>query len=148
VVVHAGTQLNFGLAVEYNGEFVGYITDESVFDRADKQMLGRIVYEEYVRPNDVIPKFSMAIVDKENLMSVNDLTNALIQASGNELQEAYGLYVADSFVGAAAEEVQITGLLNGILDSYRTEASDETVEFVKTVEIREGLYPLSYCGGD
>ncbi len=146
-VVSIGTHLSFGLKVEYNGEVIGYITDESVFDKADNQMLGRIVYEEYKQPTDKIPTFSIAVIKNKELTSVNDLTNALIKASGNELEEAYGLYVADTFLGADTDRTRIAALLESILAKYRTGVENETVQFVKTVEIREGLYPLTSVVG-
>lgn len=142
-VVSYTMNLTFALKVEYNGEFVGYITDESVFDEAEAQMRGRIVFEEYIRPDDTIPRFTMAVVDDRELLDSNGLTNELIQASGNELSEAYGLYVADKFLGAVADRQLLVDLLESVKDQYRTGDPDESVEFVKEVEIRDGLYPVT-----
>lgn len=142
-VITVLTQINFGLALGYNGEFVGYIADESVFNRAEKQMQGRIVYEDYIPPSDHMPEFKTAIVDSNELITVNELTNRLIMASGNEITEASGLYVDNAFQGAVKDERLIAGMLDALLDAHRTGDETETVEFVQNVEIRSGLYPVS-----
>lgn len=142
-VVGYTMNMTFALSVEYNGEFVGYIMNESVFQDAETQMRGRIVFEEYIRPADTIPRFSVAIVDNRQVLDINGLTDELIKASGNELAEASGLYVADRFMGAVADKRLLVELLESIKNQYRTGDPDETVEFVKEVEIRDGLYPVT-----
>lgn len=141
------TQLSFGLSLGYNGEFVGYIADESVFNRAEKQMQGRIVYEDYIPPSDHNPEYKMAIIDTADLITVNELTNRLIMASGNEITEASGLYIDNAFQGAVKDERLIAGMLDGLLDAHRTGDETETVQFVQNVEIRSGLYPTSSITG-
>lgn len=142
-VVFQITQMRFGLEVQYNGETIGLIADESVYNRADIQMKGRIIYEDYIPPSDNIPSYSMVLTKPENLTTVNELTNRLIKASGNELSEAFGLYVDDAFQGAVTDKPQLDGLLDGLLDEHRTGDPTETVEFVQNVEIRSGLYPVT-----
>lgn len=82
---------------------------------------------------------------RKNLLSEDELTDALIRASGNELTEATGLYVEDKFFGAVEDRTRLLKLLDNIKDQYRSEEYDptETVEFVKEVEARDGLYPVS-----
>ena len=121
------------------------IADESVFSNAEKQMLGRIVFEDYIKPDNAVPEFTIAMLNRENLLSEDELTDALIKASGNELTEATGLYVNDKFFGAVEDRTRLLALLDGIKDQYRSEEYDptETVEFVKEVEARDGLYPVT-----
>jgi len=135
--------INFALKVTYNGESIAYIKDESIFEEAQKQMEGRIIFEEYIRPDDAIPQFSIAMVKENKVSNSNELTNLLIKSSGNELGEAYGLYVDDKFMGAVTDRRLIEQSLEQLLNSYRTEDPTEAVEFVQSTEIRGGLYPLS-----
>ncbi|PWM25939.1 MAG: hypothetical protein DBX44_01315 [Oscillospiraceae bacterium] len=55
------------------------------------------------------------------------------------------MYVNDKFFGAVEDRTRLLALLDGIKDQYRSEEYDptETVEFVKEVEARDGLYPVT-----
>ncbi|MEG2174111.1 MAG: peptidoglycan DD-metalloendopeptidase family protein [Oscillospiraceae bacterium] len=143
VVLGVTLHMNFALEVVYNGESIGYIADESVFEDAEKEVLKRIVLEDYIRPADTIPQFAIAIVQKDRISDSNIMTNQIIQASGNELSEATGLYIDDKFLGAVTSSASLNRVLSSVKDKYRTDAPNETVEFVKEVEQRSGLYPLT-----
>ncbi|MEG2204122.1 MAG: M23 family metallopeptidase, partial [Oscillospiraceae bacterium] len=143
-VVNVTLHMNFALQVKYNGETVGYISDESVFDRAEKEVLKRIVFEDYIRPEDTVPEFSVSVVKKDQIIDEYELTNQLIQASGNELAEATGLYIDGEFKGAVKSREAIAAVLDEMKAPFRTEGDEgETVEFVKEVSLVDGLYPLT-----
>jgi len=147
-VVHNTLDKTFALHVEYNGNDVGYILNESVYEMAERQMRGRIAFEDYIRPADAIPHYTIAAVDEDLLLDVNKLTDELIRASGNELGEATGLYIDDEFISAATDGDEIRDMLEAMLEPYRSSNSaNETVSFVKDVELVEGLYPLSSIRG-
>ncbi len=147
-VVHTTLDKTFALHLEYNGNDVGYILDESVYEKAEMQMRGRIVFEDYIRPKDAIPHYTIAAVDESRLLDVNTLTDELIRASGNELDEATGLYIDGEFISAATDGDEIRDMLEAMLEPYRSSNSaNETVSFVKDVELVEGLYPLSSIRG-
>ena len=135
------SNLTFALSVEYNGQFVGYVTDESELIAANQKMRERIVFEEYEYPEDAVPKYTLTIVSRSSVNTEEELTDNLIASSGSELTEAYGLYVADKFVGASYDDEEIESLLETIKDEYRTGDPDEVVEFTDPVTIKEGLYP-------
>lgn len=147
LVINGTLNMTFALRVFYNGEEIGYIANEAVFENAEKQMLGRIVFEDYIKPEDNMPEFTIAAVRQAELLSEDSLTDELIKASGNELAQATGLYVDDRFLGAVRERRQLISLLESVKDQYRTVEDDddtyEVVEFVKDVEARDGLFPLS-----
>ena len=147
LVINGTLNMTFALRLNYNGEEIGYIADESIFENAQKQMLGRIVFEDYIKPEDNMPQFTIAAVRKAELLTEDSLTDELIKASGNELAQATGLYVDNRFLGAVRERRQLISLLEDIKDQYRTSDEDdetyEVVDFVKNVEARDGLYPVS-----
>ena len=145
LVINGALNMTFALRVFYNGEEIGYIADESVFENAEKQMLGRIVFEDYIKPEDSMPEFTIAAVRAQELLSEDRLTDELIKASGNELVQATGLYVDNRFLGAITERRQLLSLLESIKNQYRSDDEDanEIVEFVKDVEARDGLYPVT-----
>ncbi len=135
--------LNFALAVEYNGDHIGYIKNESVFFSAQENMMERIINEEYVRPDNTIPRFSLAVVDEDQLTDVDTLANRLISASGNVLETAEGIYIGDKFMGATTNGDYLLLYLDSVLDQYRTGASNETITFIQKVQVKKGLYPVT-----
>lgn len=145
VVINSTLNMTFALKVDYNGEEIGYISDESVYEKAEKQMLGRIVFEDYIKPENSVPRFTITAVRADQLISEDELTDKLIQASGNELAEAAGLYIDDRFYGAVSERRALVRILDSVKDRFRSDDPDveERIDFIKNVEVRNGLYPVS-----
>ena len=133
------------LKIEYNGEDLGYILDEAVFNEAESAMKGRIINETYIKPKDIVPQFELSAVEPDQLLSVDELTNKLIRASGNKIEEATGLYIQNRFISAVRDGDGLLDFLNGMLEKYSEDGMDvtTTVQFVKKVEIKKGLYPVS-----
>ena len=136
------SQLTFGLIVEYDGATLGSIKHEQVYDSAEKQLMQRVLFEE---GDDVqiVPKFTLAVVNKNSFMTSDQITDKLIEASSSVIDEASGLYVDDTLIGAVKEKDELEKALNDILDKYKSDDPDEIVGFVKDVQIKEGLYPVS-----
>ena len=142
-LIHENTNLQFALEGDYNDKMIGYIEKESDFDESEKIMQSRIVYEEYQPPLDTVPKYTLKVIDEEELSTVNEIADELIAASGNEITEASGLYVDGVFYGAVEDAAPIRALLDSMLDQYRTGSENERVDFVQDVELSKGLYLLS-----
>ncbi|MEF9983207.1 MAG: LysM domain-containing protein, partial [Oscillospiraceae bacterium] len=133
----------YALKVEYNGIDIGYINTESEFYKAEKMMRDRIIHESYQKPLDTVPRFSLEVVDKTSVTSIDDLTNKIISASGNELIEADGLYVDKKFVGALENSSNLFILLDNIIAGNRTGEPSEKVSFIKKIDLKKGLYPIT-----
>ena len=142
-LIHQNTNLQFALEVEYNDKMIGYIAKESDFDESEKMMQSRIVCEEYQPPLDTVPKYTLKVIDKEELSSVNEIVDELIAASSNEITEASGLYVDGTFYGAVENAAPVRALLDSMLNQYRTGDENERVDFVQDVQLSKGLYLLS-----
>lgn len=141
-VVLICSSLTFGLKVEYDGVILGNIKDETVYDTAEKGLMQRILFEEDDEV-EIIPKFSLAVVSEESLLTSDEITDKLIKASSSVIDEASGLYVDGVLVGAVKETKELEDTLNGILAKYATDNDEDIVAFVKDVQIKEGLYPVS-----
>lgn len=144
-VVNMFNSVTYALHVEYNGEDMGYIKDEGVFNTAELAMRERINAEDYISPEDSVPKFEIRIINQEQLVSVDELTNKLIRSSGNELKEAYGLYISDKFVSAVDNGDELLLYLNSMLEKYETPdlGEDAQAQFVKKIQLKPGLYPVT-----
>lgn len=142
-IQHYGSQ-NFMLSVTYDNEEIGYVLDESVFERAQEQVKEKIIYEEYKQPKDSLPEFKVVAVEEDaQPTEVQDLSDRIIISSGNEIKQAGGLYVDDRFVGAVENAQDLLLLLDSIKEPYRTGAEDERVEFINRISVKNGLYPAS-----
>ena len=71
--------LTFGLKVEYDGVILGNIKDETVYDTAEKGLMQRVLFEEDDEV-EIIPKFSLAVVNEESLLTSDEITDKLIEA--------------------------------------------------------------------
>jgi len=136
------SSLTFALSVEYSGRHIGYVNNEAEFEAAQRMMKGRIVMEDYLSPEDTIPRFTLQVVDKQMITGQDELTDKLIEASGNKLEEADGLYVDDKFLGASKDGTALLDMLVSMLDQYKLQP-DDIVRFVKPIKITKGLYPVS-----
>lgn len=134
--------LTFGLKVEYDGVILGNIKDETVYDTAEKGLMQRVLFEEDDEV-EIIPKFSLAVVNEDTLLTSDEITDKLIQASSSVIDEASGLYVDGVLIGAVKEGKELEDTLNDILAKYATGNDDDIVAFVKDVQVKEGLYPVS-----
>ena len=143
VVVSVTLDMTFALEVNYNGETIGYISDEAVFDTAEKEVLKRIAFEDYIMPEQTVPEFKIKPIKDKNLSTEDDITNEIIKASGNELSQATGLYVNNEFIGALSERETLLDILDEVKEPFRTGDPDEQIEFVKDVDCRDGIYPTS-----
>ncbi len=134
--------LTFGLRVEYDGVILGNIKDETVYDTAEKGLMQRVLFEEDDEV-EIIPKFSLAVVKEESLLTSDEITDKLIKASSSVIDEASGLYVDGVLIGAVKEGQELEETLNSILAKYDTGNEKDIIAFVKDVQVKEGLYPVS-----
>ena len=137
------TSLPLALEVEYDGENIGYIMDESVFDEAESMVRNRIIYEKYEEPEDAVPKFTLTVADESQLSDSYAIADQIIQYSGNEIVQADGLYIDDEFVGATTDGDSMMLMLEKLKEPYLEEYPDAKVEFTSKIRVREGLYPVS-----
>lgn len=142
VTVFVFTHLTFGLIVEYDGVVLGNIKHENIYDTAEKQLMQRVLFEED-DDIEIVPKFKLAVVPTNSFLTSDQVTDKLIKASSSVIDEATGLYVDNVLVGAVKEKDKLEETLDSILNQYSTDDEDSIVAFVKDVQIKDGLYPVS-----
>ncbi len=136
-------QFTFALRVEYNGESIGYIAQDSDFYEARDAMLARLINEEYIPPEDTIPTLSLAVAKEKDLLTKEELTDAIMRSSGNELVDASGFYLEGKFLGALEDGNEFLLYMDKVLNNYRTGEEHETVQFTKNIRLEDGVYPVS-----
>jgi len=150
-----------GLEVVYNGEVIGYVSNESEYETAVQTLRSRFITTSSTTLEMQVPQFELvaiapenpvnALADKlirirgveETYTATDELANRMVQASGNAIETAYGLYVDNRFYGAVTDRNFMTTEMRRIIDENSTGNAGERVEFVKKVALRDGLYPES-----
>ena len=138
-IVQYAFSLNFAIGVEYNGQHIGYIQDESVFQETEAKIQSRLVYQSDDQELSYHPRFTLAIVPTGTLMTSAELTDTIISASGTDVVEATGLVIDGKFVGAVKDISAVKEHLDSKLAAAKQSETDR-VEFTKAVEMEEGLY--------
>ncbi len=135
--------LEYGLAFESNGKTLAYITDESVYNKAEQIIRSR-TSAEATDIGNVAPQFSVVPVSSLELTESEDLANIILKNSGQSVYEGYGLYIDGEFVGSTDESDNLLALLEEYREQYREEGDDESkLQFKQRVSLVDGVYPTS-----
>ena len=129
---------NYALAVECNGQVVGYVEDELVFDEARDKVRSRIVLAQD-QGWDVEPTFTLASAD--TVMDVNETADAILMASSDQIQEATGLEMDGQLVAITDGGDELRAYLDSRKAEYeQPDNPNLRVEFVQDVQVVDGLY--------
>ena len=131
--VHTVLNYNYILAVEVNGQNVGYVASETVFDTAREDVQQRIasVGTKEGKTWQVEPTFTLAI--QGDVMDENQMADAILQASSQDIQEGTALYVDGDLVAVTTDGDAVRQTLEEIKAPYED-------EFTKDVELVDGIY--------
>ena len=151
-----------GLAVEYNGQIIGYVNNETEYEEAAQTLKERFIGTDMVNlvktprftlvgmtpegeePRDKLAqRLVLTEVVRGGFSKVSDLADKMVQTSGSDIEQAYGFYVNNRFYGAVTDLNFITSQLEDIQQSSLKGKLDEKIEFTKRISVREGLYPLN-----
>ena len=128
----------FALEVSCNGQVVGYVEDELVFDAAREKVKSRIVLSED-QTWDVEPTFVLA--QSSEVMDNNEMADAILMASADEIQEATGLEIDGQLVAIVSEGDKLREYLDGVKAQYEDPNNPNlVVEFVQDIQTVDGLY--------
>ena len=140
-VVGSASRVDYALEVTSNGEHIGYITDESVLTASQEMLRQRIIHTDGTSENvEISPELSVVAVNSDLVSDEYEMTDSLLRMSNEDIFEAQGLYIDGSFYGAVTDTAMIEEILDSTLDQYRTGAEGEVVSFVKSIELKDGLY--------
>ncbi|MBQ4153267.1 MAG: peptidoglycan DD-metalloendopeptidase family protein [Oscillospiraceae bacterium] len=139
--VHTIASANMMLEVWYEGQLLGYIEKESVYNDAMLMFQQRIIYEEGEEPFQAKPQFRLCMVADDQLVGEEALVDRMVQMSAEDIVEANGIYIGNEFKGAVSDTTQIELAVATLLAQHRTGAKNETVELVRPLKIVAGLYP-------
>lgn len=140
-VVKLASEIEYAISVECNGQVLGYVQEEAVFEQAQKVMQDRITYVAGDETIQVIPKFSVKAVDNDvQVVEVDELADAMIVSADVPIIEAFGFYINGEFKGAVIDKSNIEKTLSDILQSHSTGTPGEVITFVDDYELKSGFY--------
>ena len=140
-VVRFGSGLEYGIAVEYNGHEIGIISAESDFDSAARDVKQRVSYSKNEEALDMSAKLSLRVIsDDDKFITAGQLSDKMIEASDEDLTEAYGIYIDGTFTGAVNNKKAIEDALEDKLLNYDVKGIVRDVSYVNKIEYTKGIY--------
>ena len=132
----------YALALEYEGNAIGYIADENVYTGAANLVSNTVINADDSFEVSAKPQLTVAIVNKDSLLNEQEVSNRILETLGDRIQHGAGLYVDGVFRGALSSKEKIDALLNARLASQPI-GEGETIDFLSQVSVVNGLYPSS-----
>ena len=142
VTVAAWSHTNFCLALQYRGEKLGYIESETTYSEAAAMAVARVMNVDNSFEVEAAPTLAVTVQGRHDTLSDTELCDAILRTAGDSIAESTGLYVDETFVGAAESAAELETVLQSIQDGYYDKTdSNQRAEFVQTVDMVEGLFP-------
>jgi len=140
-IVSYANSMTYALTLNVNGDFVGYVDDESVFKDAEKIVQQRITYTDgSTETISFEPSYGLDMVGYGSTLTKYQLADKMLMSINAKIDKGYGMYIGDSFYGALTDKEKVEQTLDDLLNVYRTGAENETVEFESEISFVQGLY--------
>ena len=149
VVVRNGLGLQFVLNVQVNGETVGYVANEQVFENARDDVQSRIrtaramLQESGTEVPDtqwnVSPTFTLAISGQT--MTESEIANAILRTASDEILDATAVYIDGELRFVTTEGDHLRTYLESVKEPFE-DALDSSVytAFAHEIRLVDGVY--------
>lgn len=149
-VINAWSGTIFALEINYNGNVIGYVSNEAEYKQAREQAVDRLDVSalplnvsETGEEKDIIGKAEYKIkrVKRSSMNDAATICDRLIENSDSQITNACGIYVDNSFICAVKNETDALSVFDSILSENETGEQNAVVGFVENIEYVQGLYP-------
>lgn len=136
--------INFCLTLSNQGQIIGTIKNEKVYEEATEMVSQRMVHDTSQEDTDVkyAPSFHL-VTQSNNFKSKDAVCDSLIQQSNGIIEEASGLYIDGELEGSVKSSADLRYMLQSRLDNAKGNDKSVTARFVKNIDIVAGLYPTT-----
>ncbi len=134
-------QANFVLSLEYDGKTFGYIADEATYTAAVAAVESMVIDADDSFSAQRSSRMVLKVDGEAELLDAQAVSELILQEVSESLTETAGLYVDGRFVGALPRQT-LERLMTASL-AKRSADAEKTVRFFATIDIVEGLYPVS-----
>ena len=133
-------QQPYALAVQVNGQTVGYVANEEVFDSAREDVQERINYAGTDKTEWTIePSYTIAVA--HHIMDESEMADAIIKSAGDEISTGTAIYLDGELTAVCDDGDALRSYLSSLLEPYEDpDDPNVTVGFNKEVTLEEGLY--------
>lgn len=138
-LVGFASNVDYVVNISFDGNVVGYIENENIYDEAESIMQKRITYMDGNSKIELSPALSVERSKNTETLNAYELADILLKHTNVEVEQAYGLYIDNEFYGAVLDKKPIEDTLDSLLDKYR-ENKDDEVSFAKDITFAPGLY--------
>lgn len=130
----------YALAVQVNGETVGYVANEDVFDTAREDVMERISYAGSDKTELTIePSYTIAVA--HHMLDENEIADAIIQSAGDQIGEGTALYLDGELTAVCSDGDALRAYFTSRLEPYEVpDDPNVSVGFNKQVTLEDGLY--------
>lgn len=150
-VVRTGLGFNYILNVMVDGESVGYVTSEQVFENARDDVQSRIDTAKSVMQLagddvsagdwDITPTYTLAISGQA--MTESEVANAILRASSDEIGEGTAVYIDGELRYVINDGDHLRSFLQSVKQPYLdTTDPSRRVSFVHDITLVDGVYLL------
>lgn len=141
---------DYVLAVQIDGKTVGYVASEQIFDDARMNVNERIEQAQETMAAmgtasedqqwEINPTFTLRVANG-SVMDENEMADAVLRASSDQIQEATALYVDGSLRAITTQGDDLRRFLDDFKKPYE-DPNDMNlrVEFVRNIELIDGVY--------
>ncbi len=151
-VVRSQLDVTYHLEVRVNGETVGYVASEQVFDSARDDVQSRIASARAAMQAagadtgstqwDISPTYTLAVSD--NVMTETEVADAIMRASSNEIGDGTAVYIDGELRFVTDQGDHLRAYLEAIKAPYEDAFDDSRrAEFVHDIQLVDGVYFLS-----
>mgnify|MGYP002521759128 CR=1 FL=1 len=130
----------YALAVQVNGQTVGYVANEEVFNLAKEDVMQRINYAGSDKTELTIePTYTISIAHKT--MDESETANAILQSASDQISEGTALYLDGKLTAVSSDGDALRSYLDSLLAPYEEQDDENTsVGFNKHVVLEDGIY--------
>ena len=130
----------YALAVQVNGQTVGYVANEDVFDTAREDVMERISYAGSDKTELTIePSYTIAVA--HHMLDENEMADAIIQSAGDQIGEGTALYLDGELTAVCSDGDALRAYFTSRLEPYEVpDDPNVSVGFNKQVTLEDGLY--------
>ena len=130
----------YALAVQVNGETVGYVANEDVFNTAREDVMERISYAGSDKTELTIePSYTIAVA--HHMLDESEMADAIIQSAGDQIGEGTALYLDGELTAVCSDGDALRAYFTSRLEPYEVpDDPNVTVGFNKQVTLEDGLY--------
>lgn len=130
----------YALEVQVNGQAVGYVANEDVFNAALEAVQERINYAGTDKTQwTVEPSYTVTVSHKT--MDENDMADAILKSASDEISEGTALYLDGELAAVCSDGTELQNYLSSLLEPYEDpDDPNVTVGFNKDVTLENGIY--------